>query len=263
VKGKQRQGLKLWLPIVILALAASMLVSDVPMTPTVLANSSAQGPELPRVDPVRAYRAQQKKKRQDQLVQKVWHGRVLGPPSHTRTYVRVTDTTETLNLDVPAEWQDVDLGDWNYEGHPVGVFVAASTDLNAFERDLSAPGIFFASSAQLVEEYTETDMLALEEQHLLAKFPNCQRQGEVEYADQLLSGRYYTYSSCTGSTEETYFILVAAPPTRTYLVVLHINLLEFSTYETITQIFDTFQVIGVPGQDEHHEEEEHEAHAHP
>ena len=48
-------------------------------------------------------------------------------------YTTIADDLDTITLNVPNEWKDMDLGHWVHEGKSIGHFITAATDLGRFD----------------------------------------------------------------------------------------------------------------------------------
>ena len=58
-------------------------------------------------------------------------------------YVRVTDDLETISMQIPSHWRDVETGPWLVKGKEQGIFIAASPNLDNYYASGNEPGVFF------------------------------------------------------------------------------------------------------------------------
>ncbi len=164
-------------------------------------------------------------------------------------YARITDDEETIVAQVPAAWKDVDTGRWVYQGQDVGVFLAASTDLDNFSSRRSAPGVFIGVSRALAQAYDEEQLLALE----AATFSRqCKRQGRSTFQDPFYTGLYDTYVTC-GNNGQELFVAATMSANREQLILLRIGVVNKADQEAAARIFETFQVLGDPDVDFHND----------
>jgi hypothetical protein len=211
-----------------------------------------------RVDPVQATIARQRQERLGQLATifgpqvEEAQGASITAAAQADKFVRITDGHETMVIQVPADWTDIDSGPWMLNGEHVGFFLAASPDLGKLNGDLSEPGLFFGVSRTLLERYQEQGILALEDAYIQGKDKACRKQGEVAYADPFYHGRYYPYDGCRKQAGHFYFTHVTVPDTGAYAIVLRVNFPTGLRPKILEQIFSSYQVLGEPGVDEHH-----------
>jgi serine protease Do len=74
-------------------------------------------------------------------------------------YVRITDETGAVSVEVPAEWADIDGAPYTPEDGIYRVDVRASTDLAAFRDGWDVPGVVFTASSGLAGVTTVDGLL--------------------------------------------------------------------------------------------------------
>lgn len=154
-------------------------------------------------------------------------------------YVRITDDSGALSVEVPAEWSQVDSGPWvaddgallgaQLSAQPPGaddgpfVLVAAGNlDRSAFDADA------------LLDSTDFSDFCATYE-------------GRQKYNDPLYAGRFDLYTGC-GAAEGVMFVVVAAPVEGDYFVLTIVLALTDADLDAADRIFSTFEVTGkLPG----------------
>jgi hypothetical protein len=225
------------------------LLLDVPTSSVSLA-------QIARVDPVQALIARQAQERLATLnvgPETTLNESSVAAAVQADKFVRVTNETETMTIDVPSDWTDIDTGPWIYHGENVGFFIAAAPDLKNFDTDLSADGIFFGVSTILLQRHQEQGILTLEDALVQTKNKECRKQLEVVYTDQFYQGKYLPYHNCRKQAGHFYFAHVTTPPTGQYAIVLRVNFSNGHRPKVLERIFSSYQVLGKPGIDEHHE----------
>ena len=213
-----------------------------------------------RVDPVQALIALQAQERLNTLNAAIGAGskeQAAGAgqsamAAQADKYVRITDAAETMMVEVPAAWTDIEDGPWLYNGENVGFYLTASPDLGKFNGDLTEPGLFFGVSTTLLARYPEQEILNLEATRLQRINKDCRKQPEIKYEDPFYQGKYHLFDSCRKQSGHFYFSHVTTPPNRAYVIVLRINFPNGAHTQVVKRIYDSFQVLGTPGLDEHH-----------
>lgn len=214
-----------------------------------------------RVDPVQALIARQASERADVLAAVMAEALATEPgaeaiqaaAAQADKFVRVTDEVESMTIDVPIDWTDIDTEPWIYQGEQVGYYMAASPDLGKFNSDLSAPGVFFGVSTTLLRRFTEDEILNLEETRIKGIDKECRKRSKILYKDQFYGGNYYPYDRCRKQAGSFYYTHVSTPPNQAYVIVLRINFPHGAHPKALERIFSSYQVLGQPGIDAHHE----------
>lgn len=164
-------------------------------------------------------------------------------------YTRVTDNEEKITVQVPVEWSDIETGAWTYQGRDVGVFVAASGDLANFYSSRSQPGVFIGVSNALARTYGEAGLLGLEKRDLSRQ---CAHKGRFDYKNQFYAGQYDQFANCATGTPNL-LVFTTATADQKSLIMLRIVLVSDADLEAADMIMNTFQVLGDPELDEHHD----------
>ncbi len=159
-------------------------------------------------------------------------------------YTLITDETETLAVRVPAEWTDVESGDWILDGETIGISLKAAIDLQDYADSWSAPGFFFGAS---------TDFAGTESAEILDALDyadDCESSERFEYDDSVFAGHYDLWEGC-GGTESLWVVLAAQPKeSADYLVLLNILLATDSDVVAFDEILKSFNVISSDAGDE-------------
>jgi serine protease Do len=150
-------------------------------------------------------------------------------------YTRVTDDHEMLTVNIPYEWRDIDMGPWMYQGEDVGVFIAASTDLDKFYGRQREPGVFIGAMRASPEA-----ILAVEQN---AHSRHCKKSGRFNYKDPFYAGLYDLYTDCIRRGGHQYIVAAAAPADGAYLILIRISVVSQADLEAATKIFESFQMV--------------------
>ena len=181
------------------------------------------------------------------LARQDWSGLIQGPTSYSG-YTEITDNEEKIKLQVPIEWSDIETGTWTFKGKDVGVFVAASGDLANFYSTRSQAGVLIGVSHSLARTYNKESLLGLEKQDLLRQ---CVHKGRFDYQNQFYSGQYDQFTNCSGTPGVLIFTTASAD--QKSLILIRMVVVSDADLQAVDTIMNTFQVLGDPERDEHHE----------
>ena len=176
-----------------------------------------------------------------------WSGLIQG--SSYSGYTEITDNEEKIKLQVPIEWSDIETGSWTFKGKNVGVFVAASGDLANFYSTRSQPGVLIGVSRSLAHTYNKEGLLGLERRDLSRQ---CAHKGRFDYQNQFYSGQYDQFTNCASGTPGV-LIFTTASADQKSLILIRIVVVSDADLQAVDTIINTFQVLGDPERDEHHE----------
>ena len=150
-------------------------------------------------------------------------------------YVTVYDDTDSLTMQVPAEWSQVDGSQWTVEGEPIGWQITAAPDLNGFNTTWTTPGVFFGASI-LLADYTEPELL-----DFFDYSDSCSYGGREAYEDALYSGVYDIWSDC-GGTGSLYVVVSVTPESQAYIILVGVQVVTEADLAALDQILNTFVV---------------------
>jgi serine protease Do len=159
-------------------------------------------------------------------------------PAAYSDYVYVSDDYGVLEVEVPQEWYDVDGSPWLIDGTEFGASLTAATDVAGFNDTYDTPGVFFAASNWLVEDYDPSSFL-----DEVTFTDGCLLEGRYEYDDGYYVGYYDLYVDC-GEALSTIVNIAAEPEDGAYLVWVVVQLVSDADYDALSRIIDTFQVVG-------------------
>ena len=165
-----------------------------------------------------------------------------GPVTATGGYVTVQDDSGTIQVDIPAEWTQVDGQQWIDGETVLGPSITASADLESFTYDYFQPGIFFAASSEIAKLGGYVQILDVYRESYRQ---DCELTGRYDYADSAFEGKYDLFTNCLGN-QNALVVLSARPinnPTS-MIVVLIANMITDADFTALDQIFATFDVVG-------------------
>jgi len=170
-------------------------------------------------------------------------------PSVYSGYTEITDNEEKIRLQVPVEWSDIETGQWTFKNKKAGVFLAASADLANFYATRSQAGVMVGVSHSLARTYGKEGLLGLEKQDLS---PQCRYKGRFDYQNQFYSGQYDHFTNCASGTPGL-LIFTTASADQKSLIFIRMNVVSEADLQAADTIIKSFQVLGDPEQDDHHE----------
>lgn len=164
---------------------------------------------------------------------------VSGNADDTTTYTKyvpVKDDSDTIVMEVPVEWNDVDGSAWMSGNAAIGVALLASPNLDEFfSSSYRTPGVFFGVVSGA--EFDAADLLDANPQD------DCKYEGRSDYQDQLYTGLYDLYTDC-GDAGSVVFIVAFAPEDQTFLGLLLVRAVSEADLKAADHVLDTFRVVG-------------------
>ncbi len=165
-----------------------------------------------------------------------------GPVAATGGYVTVQDDTGAIQVDIPAEWTQVDGQPW-YDGDTVlGASISASSDMEAFNNDYYEPGLFFAASSEIAKLGGYVQILDVYRDSFSQ---DCDLIDRYDYSDSAFEGKYDLFTNCNGYGNA--FVVLSARPINnptSLIVLLMVNMITDADYDALDQILATFDVVG-------------------
>ncbi len=160
------------------------------------------------------------------------------------SYDWVTDDYESITVEIPAEWSDVDGSPWVDDGKVIGAGISAAASLDDFYSYWDEPGMFFGASDDLAELGGYIQLLDI----LRPDFTqSCELDGRYDYEDILYRGRYDLFTNCGGPGGSLFIVLTAVPidsPTD-FLILLQVQIVNDSDLEAVDRILESFEVISI------------------
>ncbi|HCU97948.1 MAG TPA: hypothetical protein DGM69_01230, partial [Chloroflexi bacterium] len=160
-------------------------------------------------------------------------------------YKVLTDEFNVIVIEIPLEWDDIDITPRVTDDEFIGYSISASTDLTDFTQTWDVPGVDFLASRWLAENFSSTtDLLDT----LVNDFTEdgCMIIERIDYDDGLYAGHLDEWK-CNEQSEQGRHISLAVTPTyddaSDYMILLGIQLVNDDDWSTVERIFDTFTVI--------------------
>ena len=153
-------------------------------------------------------------------------------------YRTIVDDTNSITIDVPNEWSDLDTEPGSLDDGTQVPWIMASPDIDGYNQYYDVPGIIYAVLLNPTSDDAST----------LASFApsdaNCVDLGQTAYEDAVFSGYYQVWESCGGSDALT-VILVASPINGGgYQAILAAQIVTEADLEALDTAFGTFNVLG-------------------
>ncbi len=165
-------------------------------------------------------------------------------------YTTVTDDTNAIQLDIPAEWSDIDgtawSSDWTLPDGRVFSFTApsitASADLSAYGSGYGELGVFFAASEDMGQIGGFVQLLDGVRDWYSS---DCKFDSRNDYADQLYEGKYDLWKNC--GPDKSMVLVLAARPIQNqtaFLVLVEVKITKDADLDALDKILSSFNVVG-------------------
>jgi serine protease Do len=164
------------------------------------------------------------------------------PSTATGGYVTVQDDEGAIQVDIPAEWAQVDGSVWVDGDITYGASITASADLEAFTYGYYQPGLFYAASDEIAKLGGFVQLLDVYRDSYMT---DCELADRYDYEDSAFEGKYDLFTNCLG--EDNVLLILSARPINdpsAYLVLLIVNMISDSDFDALDQILATFDVVG-------------------
>lgn len=158
------------------------------------------------------------------------------------SYVTVTDDYGAIEVNVPAEWADVNGANWEYDGEVIGSAVTAAASLDNWNNSWNESGVFFGVSDDLATLGGYVNLLDVEREYYRQY---CKIESREDYQDNLYRGKYDVYTNCENSGN-VWVVLSAVPidDPQSYLMLVETNITKEADWDALSQIVASFQVVG-------------------
>ena len=153
-------------------------------------------------------------------------------------YTMISDDSQAIQIGVPVEWDDISGLPWTIDDEVVGAAIVASSDLQDFYDTYTTPGVFFGASRSLAQYMDEAAIL--DESSFDT---DCTYEGRYDYEDPAYTGMYDLYSDCAGEGSSLIQV-AAAPPDRSFIVLLQVIAVSDADLEALDYILQSFEVVG-------------------
>jgi serine protease Do len=162
--------------------------------------------------------------------------------SGSEDYVWVYDDYESVRVQVPAAWDEIDGTPWYQGDEVVGGGIIAAPDLQGYNESWAYPGVNFAASDDLANQLGYVELLN-DFQYL---GEGCEYVGRFDYEDMLYRGKYDLFEKCGGSGGSTFFQLAAVSNQHQFAYLIHLRavLTQDADWDGLDQVLATFEVVG-------------------
>jgi hypothetical protein len=151
-------------------------------------------------------------------------------------YMRVSDDTGTIVVEVPVEWADVNGAPYELEDGTGIPDVAASSDLGAFVETYDVPGV----------EVSATDVGVIDVPTAMSELAplECTSAGSEAYDDPVFEGEIEFFTDCAGTG--TIYVLLAATykPEPERIALVQAQITAERDFDAIVRVLDTFNFTG-------------------
>ena len=157
-------------------------------------------------------------------------------------YVSVMDDYGAIQMDIPAEWTDIDGDYWYDGGDTIGSQISASADLDSYWNTWTESGAFFGASDDLAKLGGYINLLDI----LRDTFSeDCKYEDRYDYEDVVYRGKYDLFENC-GDSGNVFFVLTAVPidDSRAFLILVEMQISKEVDFDALDQILATFEVVG-------------------
>lgn len=163
-------------------------------------------------------------------------GGALPSGSSYSGYTAISDDSGMLEVEVPAEWSDVQgtplvLDD----GTEIGPQIIAAANLQQYSGRYDVPGMEFAAAGS-DQGFTTTALL-----DAVGPSADCTSAGRDQYDDGLYSGEMEVWQSC-GGTNAQVVTIAAQPAGGEFIVVLFVQVVSQADLDALDHIIQTFRV---------------------
>lgn len=158
-------------------------------------------------------------------------------------YVSVYDDYQSIVVDVPSSWSQLDGSPWVDGGDVIGARLIAAPNLDGFLSTWGTPGLRFNVSDDLAKLGGYIQVLDIYRADYLAV---CELDNRYDYDDGYYRGSFDYYTRCGGSGGADYLILSAVPvdASQQLLIVVEVQILTNADVDAADRILSTFDVIG-------------------
>ncbi|MFN2149905.1 MAG: S1C family serine protease [Anaerolineales bacterium] len=159
-------------------------------------------------------------------------------------YMLATDDYGAIQVEVPAEWSEIDGSPWVDSGEVIGASIYAAPSLDGFVNTWGTPGLIFNVSDDLAKLGGYQQLLDLRRQDFMG---SCKLDNRYDYQDALYRGKYDFFVNCGGPGGASYLLLTAVPIDRPtdYLILVEVQIVTQADFDVAQHILDTFQVVGI------------------
>jgi serine protease Do len=152
-------------------------------------------------------------------------------------FVDVVDASESVSVQVPAEWDDVDRSGMTDDAGNQWARVMASTDLAQYNSGWDVSGVTVMASPTAGATIGVDNLLASTREGVTAD--GCASDGTQDFADGYHTGKYEYFTGC-GSTGADFISIAALADDGGYLIYVLIQVVSDSDLDAVDRIVGSF-----------------------
>ena len=156
------------------------------------------------------------------------------------SYVTITDDTGAIQVDVPAEWTEVDGRPYTDEQGRQLFDVRIAPDLQGFLNTWDVPGLIITASREVAQTENEETLL---DETVDAFSGACTYLGREPYDDGLYTGQVDIFDAC-GGTPTGYLILGAVPDSRAFVIRVQVQVVGERDLDALATALNSFLIVG-------------------
>ena len=150
-------------------------------------------------------------------------------------YVKVTDDTGSIEIEIPAEWAQTDGSTWETNWGDISISapaITAAADLDKYNNGWSELGVLCRSS-----DMGRTGRIVQLVEGVRNWYKNdCRRDSAEDYKDNLYEGRYELWKNC--GPEKSYAFVLSARPIEhktSFLILLELRITKDADLKALDQ----------------------------
>jgi len=158
------------------------------------------------------------------------------------SYTAVSDDYNSIVVEVPSEWGEINGAPWTYDNEVIGAGLTAAPDLESFTNTWGTPGVQFLVSDDLANQIGYLQLLNEESSYFRDE---CEFDARYDYDDGYYRGKYDFFNKCGGSGGSSYMVLAAVSKTDqfSFLILVEVEIVTDVDWDAAQHILDTFDVI--------------------
>jgi serine protease Do len=158
-------------------------------------------------------------------------------------YVSIYDDYQSIVMDVPSSWTQMDGSAWVDGGEVIGARLIAAPSLDGYINTWGTPGVDFLVSDDLAKLGGYIQVLDIFSDYFRGE---CELDGRYDYDDGYYRGKFDYFTKCGGSGGADYLVLSAVPvdASQQLLIVVEVQILTDADLDAADRILSTFDVIG-------------------
>jgi serine protease Do len=149
------------------------------------------------------------------------------------SYESLTDDTNRITMEVPAEWTDRDTAPASLDGVEVP-FIEAAPDRQQFRDTFDGPGIQFSALPAGTKVNATLNQFSFGDA--------CTDGGREDYSDAVFTGKVQVWTDC-GGTSTAIVVLAATPEDGSMTALLIAQIVSEADFEALERAAQTFNLV--------------------